>query len=156
MGGHVRALLRWALDDPISVHPPMLCSGLERLERLTERRYIAEPKLDGQRAQVHISEGRVIACYSRRGRDLLRHAGMAWLRDLRWPIEAAVPDGEACAGDGHEGIQAVFEERNRQGGDMSFMAFDLLAGTDHRAGIGTPASDEPTAQAQAIMEPVGW
>src|SRR5262249_29192422 len=33
---------------------------------------------------------------------------------------------EACAGDGHEGIQAVFEERNRPGGDMSFMAFDLL------------------------------
>jgi ATP-dependent DNA ligase len=30
--------------------PPMLCSRLERLERLTERRYIAEPKLDGQRA----------------------------------------------------------------------------------------------------------
>ena len=29
-------------------------------------------------------------------------------------------------GDGHEGIQAVFEERNREGGDMSFMAFDLL------------------------------
>jgi ATP-dependent DNA ligase len=35
-------------------------------------------------------------------------------------------DGEACAGDGHEGIQAVFEERNRDGGDMSFLAFDLL------------------------------
>src|SRR5262245_34688506 len=30
--------------------PPMLCSRLERLERLTEHRYIAEPKLDGQRA----------------------------------------------------------------------------------------------------------
>jgi hypothetical protein len=28
--------------------PSMLCSRLERLERLTERRYIAEPKLDGQ------------------------------------------------------------------------------------------------------------
>ena len=60
----------------------MLCSRLERLERLTERRYIAEPKLDGQRAQVHISK----ACYSRPGRDLLRHAGMAWLRDLKWPL----------------------------------------------------------------------
>jgi ATP-dependent DNA ligase len=35
-------------------------------------------------------------------------------------------DGEACAGDGHEGIQAVFEERNRDGGDMRFLAFDLL------------------------------
>src|SRR5215475_10707935 len=84
----------------------MLCSRLERLERLTERRYIAEPKLDGQRAQVHISKGRTQACYSRPGRDLLRHAGMAWLRDLRWPMDTAVLDGEACAGDGHEGHEA--------------------------------------------------
>src|SRR5262245_49323397 len=58
----------------------MLCSRLERLERLTERRYIAEPKLDGQRAQAHIRDGRTMACYSRPGRDLLRHPGMAWLR----------------------------------------------------------------------------
>jgi len=94
----------------------MLCSRLERLERLTERRYIAEP----------IRDGRTVACYSRLGRDLLRHVGMAWLRELSWPMDAAVLDGEACAGDGHEGIQAVFEERNREGGEMSFLAFDLL------------------------------
>src|SRR5215471_12953123 len=106
--------------------PPMLCSRLERLERLAERRYIAEPKLDGQRAQVHVRDSRTVACYSRPGRDLLRHPGMAWLRALSWPVDAAVLDGEACAGDGHEGIQAVFEERNRDGGDMSFLAFDLL------------------------------
>jgi len=62
----------------------------------------------------------------RPGRDLLRLAGMARCRDLRWPLDATVLDGEACAGDGHEGIQAVFEERNRDGGDMSFLAFDLL------------------------------
>ena len=74
--------------------PPMLCSRLERPERLTERHYIAEPKLDGQRAQVLIRDGRFIACYSP-GRDLLRHAGMAWLRDLRWPLDASVLDGKA-------------------------------------------------------------
>jgi hypothetical protein len=34
---------------------------------------------------------------------------MAWLRDIAWPFESAIFDGEACAGDGHEGIQAVFE-----------------------------------------------
>ena len=85
----------------------VLCSRLEHLERLTERVYIAEPKLDGQRAQIHIRDGRTVACYSRPGRDLLRHAGMAWLRELSWPMDAAVLDGEACAGDGHEGIQAV-------------------------------------------------
>jgi ATP-dependent DNA ligase len=40
--------------------PPMLCSRLERLERLTERRYIAGPKLDGQRTQVHVRDGRTV------------------------------------------------------------------------------------------------
>jgi ATP-dependent DNA ligase len=85
-----------------------------------------EPKLDGQRAQVHIRDSGTVACYKRPGRDLLRHPGMAWLRALSWPVDAAVLDGEACAGDGHEGIQAIFEERDRIGGEMSFMAFDLL------------------------------
>jgi len=51
---------------------------------------------------------------------------MAWFHDLRWPIETAVLDGEACAGAGHEGIHAVFEERGRIGGDTSFMALDVL------------------------------
>jgi len=68
--------------------PPMLCSRLERLERLTERRYIAEPKLDGQRAQVHIRDGRTVAGCGRPGRDLLRHPGMALLRGMTWPCRA--------------------------------------------------------------------
>ena len=34
--------------------PPMLCSRLERLERLTERRYVAAPNFDRQRARTHI------------------------------------------------------------------------------------------------------
>jgi hypothetical protein len=37
------------LKSPLSFIPPMLCSRLENPVRLTERRYIAEPKLDGQR-----------------------------------------------------------------------------------------------------------
>ena len=32
----------------------MLCERLTDPRRLTDRRYIAEPKLDGQRAQLHI------------------------------------------------------------------------------------------------------
>src|SRR5262245_7185003 len=96
----------------MSFIPFMLCESLTDPARLQDRRYIAEPKLDGQRAQLHVGEGRAVACYSRRGLDLLRHAGMAWLREMRWPFASAVLDGEAVAGDGHEGIQAVFEERN--------------------------------------------
>jgi ATP-dependent DNA ligase len=51
---------------------------------------------------------------------------MAWLRDLKWPFKSAIFDGEACAGDGHEGIQTVFNERRRVGGDMALVLFDLL------------------------------
>ena len=104
----------------------MLCERLTNLSRLADCSYIAEPKLDGQRAQLHIHQGHAVACYSRRGLDLLEHPGMAWLRDLKWPFKSAIFDGEACAGDGHEGIQAVFNERRRVGGDMALVLFDLL------------------------------
>jgi hypothetical protein len=44
---------------------------------------------------------------------------MTSLRDIAWPFRSAIFDGESCAGDGHEGIQAVFTERNWVGGDMA-------------------------------------
>jgi ATP-dependent DNA ligase len=88
--------------------PPMLATRLENPRRLADPRYVAEPKLDGQRAQVHVRGRRTVGCYSRPGLDLLRDAGMAWLRELAWPVESAILDGEAVAGDGNEGIQAVF------------------------------------------------
>ncbi len=64
--------------------------------------------------------------FSRPGREMLRHPGLAWLRELRWPFPAAILDGEAVAGDGSEGVQAVFEARNRPYGAMGFVAFDVL------------------------------
>lgn len=45
---------------------------------------------------------------------------------IEWPFESAIFDGEACAGDCHEGIQAVFTERNLVGGDMALVRLDLL------------------------------
>lgn len=107
-------------------HPAHALRAPDRSQRLADRRYIAEPKLDGQRAQLHVQHGQVVACFSRRGLDLLHHPGMAWLREIAWPFKSAIFDGEACAGDGHEGIQAVFAERNRVGGDMALVLFDLL------------------------------
>ena len=44
--------------------PPMLATRLEDPRRLADARYIAEPKLDGQRAQEHVSERRIVACCS--------------------------------------------------------------------------------------------
>src|SRR5262245_37180289 len=52
------------------------------------------------------------------GRELLGHAGMAWLRALRWPVDQAVLDGEAVAGDGNEGIQDVLVARAIDGEDV--------------------------------------
>jgi ATP-dependent DNA ligase len=75
--------------------PPMLCSRLEDAARLTDPRYVAEPKLDGQRAQIHVHQGRTVHLYSRPGRELLRHPGMAWLQGIAWPLASAVLDGEA-------------------------------------------------------------
>jgi ATP-dependent DNA ligase len=51
--------------------PPMLCERLTDPARLADREYIAEPKLDGQRAQLHVRRGRAVACFSQRGLDLL-------------------------------------------------------------------------------------
>jgi ATP-dependent DNA ligase len=69
---------------------------------------------------------RTVHAFSRPGRELIRLPGLVWLRDIRWPVASAVLDGEAVAGDGSEGIQAVFEARPRAGSPMAFAAFDLL------------------------------
>ena len=58
-------------------------STLENEAWLVDRRYIGEPKFDGQRAQIHILEGRTVACYSRPGADLL--AIRAWRGSGRSP-----------------------------------------------------------------------
>jgi ATP-dependent DNA ligase len=43
--------------------PPMMCSRLAGLTDLRDpQRYIAEPKLDGQRGQLHIDRRRAVHC----------------------------------------------------------------------------------------------
>src|SRR5512132_1572949 len=104
----------------------MLATRLEDPRRLADARYSAEPKLDGQRAQLHVRDHRTAHAFSRPGRELITLPGLAWLREIRWPVTSAVLDGEAVAGDGSEGIQAVFEARHRTGSPMAFAAFDVL------------------------------
>jgi bifunctional non-homologous end joining protein LigD len=104
----------------------MLCTRLQSSDRLDGRPYVAEPKLDGQRAQIHVAGGRTVHVFSRPGRELLGHAGLAFLRELAWPVDSAILDGEAVTGDGHEGIQSVFEERGKAGGAMAVVLFDVL------------------------------
>lgn len=101
----------------------MLCSRLENPSVLTDRRYVAEPKLDGQRAQVHISDGRTVACYSR---------PVAICCGIRaWPGSGRSPGLSRLRCSTVKPVRAMatrvlFEERNRVGGDMSVLAFDLL------------------------------
>jgi bifunctional non-homologous end joining protein LigD len=106
--------------------PPMLATRLEDPRRLADPRYSAEPKLDGQRSQLHVRGHRTVHAFSRPGRELITLPGLAWLQEIRWPVASAILDGEAVAGDGSEGIQAVFEARHRPGSPMAFAAFDLL------------------------------
>jgi ATP-dependent DNA ligase len=111
----------------MSFIPPMLTTRLTDQRLLSDPRYIAEPKLDGQRAQVQAAGGRTVAAYSRTGRELLaRHRGLRWLRDVRWPVEQAVIDGELYSGDGAEGIDAILTARQQTGGNVTFAAFDVL------------------------------
>jgi bifunctional non-homologous end joining protein LigD len=105
---------------------PMLCTTLPDASRRGDPRYVAEPKFDGQRAQVHVADGRTVAAYSRPGRSLLTHAGLAWLRDVQWAIAHAVLDGEVCGDTGSDGIQSVLEARGRRDGVTCFLAFDAL------------------------------
>ena len=78
---------------------PMLCTRPHSPGRLSAGGYVAEPKLDGQRVQLHIERGCTVNAYSRSGSDLLSYPGMAFLREITWPVDAAVLDGEAIAGE---------------------------------------------------------
>ena len=54
-----------------------LVHDLRDSSRLGDPRCMAEPKVDGQRAQMHIAGRRTVAAYSRPGRSLIAHAGLA-------------------------------------------------------------------------------
>jgi bifunctional non-homologous end joining protein LigD len=111
----------------VSFIAPMLATRLSDGALLMDPRYIAEPKLDGQRVQVHLAGRRAVACYSRRGRELLHYRGLAWLRELDWPVGAAVLDGELFHGNGADGIEAVLSARTGNGRDLALAVFDILA-----------------------------
>jgi ATP-dependent DNA ligase len=129
----------WYTESPMFI-PPMLCTSLRDRNRLGDPRYVAEPKFDGQRAQVHIAGGRTIGAYSRRALPLLNHAGLAWLRDVWWPVTQAVLDSEVCGDTGSDGIQSVLEARGRRNAVTSFLAFDVLS-VDGRDVMAEPWTD---------------
>ncbi len=78
--------------------PPMLATRLDDPRRLADPHYSAEPKLDGQRAQLHVRECRTVHAFSRPGLELIRLPGRPGCASLRWPVASAVLDGEVVAG----------------------------------------------------------
>jgi ATP-dependent DNA ligase len=127
-------------DVPMVFIPPMLYSSLRDPALLANTSYIAEPKLDGQRIQVHVAGRRAVACYSWPGRELLRHVGLAWLRCVRWPVAAAILDGELFSGEGSEGIDAILQARGRAGSADAIACFDVLE-VDGQAVMAEPWTD---------------
>jgi hypothetical protein len=51
--------------------PPMRCTSRRDPSRLGDPRDVTEPKLDGQRAQIHVGGGRTVAAFSRPERGFL-------------------------------------------------------------------------------------
>ena len=75
----------------------MLCERLTNVSKLADRGYIAEPKLDGQRAQL-------MSTRARQSPATADVASTSWStpvwrgsRHIEWPSESAIFDGEACA-----------------------------------------------------------
>ena len=93
--------------------PPMLCTTLRDPSRLGDPRYVAEPKFDAMRAQLHVADGRMVVASSRPGRSLLAHGGLRLVARCRWPVAQSVLDGDVGGDTGSDGIQAVLEPRHR-------------------------------------------
>ena len=66
--------------------PPQLCTRVAGRSWLAAPGYVAEPKLDGQRIQLHIAGHRTVAAFSRPGRDLLSYPGKRIIESLDQPI----------------------------------------------------------------------
>jgi DNA ligase-1 len=105
------------LAKPVSEHPEAPESG----------DFIAEPKLDGVRLQLHVQNRRAVAAFSRTGRSVFCDAGMAWLREVVWPQRRMIVDAEAYASDGGNlAAPSVMSARASATGDVRIAVFDLL------------------------------
>ena len=104
--------------------------------QLGDPAYVAEAKLDGQRAQIVVREHRTVACYSRIGRDLLGEKGCAWLKTIEWPVAAARLDGELYTGQGQNTAGPdVLHARSTAGEALALAVFDLLELSDAAGAI---------------------
>lgn len=107
---------------------PMLAHALDNEQFLDAEGWIAEPKLDGQRIQVHIHHHRTVGLYSRTGRVITSSPGLAWVRELAWKRPEGILDGELCVGTGLNGTAPEVASAKSAGADASFLVlFDCLS-----------------------------
>jgi ATP-dependent DNA ligase len=104
---------------------PILCTSLRDPSRLGDPRYMAEPKFDGQRAQVHVAGGQTVAAYSRPGRSPSRTRASLG-SDVQWPVAQGVLDGD-MRGYRFGRYQSVLEARDRRDAVTSSLTFDVVA-----------------------------
>jgi ATP-dependent DNA ligase len=105
---------------------PMLCQTWEDAGWPAEG-WIAEPKLDGQRALVYVEKHQTVAVFSRLGNDSLGDEGLAWLRAVKWKHPTMILDAELYVGGGNGAAPEV--SRSKAGGTSSsaIACFDQLA-----------------------------
>lgn len=89
--------------------------------------WVAEPKLDGCRTQIHVENHRTSAVYSRTGLSIMGQTGLEWLSAVAWPMASAILDGEAYVGEGLLHSTSV-DTRRKAGQDtqQSVTLFDVL------------------------------
>ncbi len=89
---------------------------------LDDPAYVAEHKVDGIRAQIHVVDHRTTCVYSRTGNQL-RGDGLTWLYDLKWKVKTAVLDGELC----WEGcVSSDVSHRISAGEPVEALLFDVI------------------------------
>jgi ATP-dependent DNA ligase len=106
---------------------------------------IAEPKLNGERVQVHVECRRVTYIFSSSGRDITAQAGHDAIRAASWPISKGVLDGETFAGSGELVGDSVSTARAKKIGRVRFGFFDLLC-LD-----GSSVMERPLSERRALL-----
>jgi len=61
---------------------------------------------------------------------------------VRWPVGAAVLDGELYSGDGAEGIDAILATRQQAGSGVAFAAFDPPGAHEKGVRLGQRQTDD--------------
>ncbi len=88
--------------------------------------WLFEMKFDGYRCLAAVA-GKVVRLYTRSGKDWTDQFGRVAAEVLGLPAEAALLDGEVCALDENGRSDfALLRERLSTGGDLVYIAFDLL------------------------------